>query len=273
MILNAQAVLTWQSISQFDLRILLDKFCKFIFWRPPRVNTPKKFSMVIYDQRTAISVTRLSANAFLIFSLSLSSLSSCSCSLVFCKICIYIIYTHPLLPYEVFFPLAQTISKAHKAWENMHRYLLLWRGESFHPYFGVVFSSDTQKVLKTAHRYLLLCFSEDICCSAGERTVQSKAVKWALTTKCATPPPSALLWVEKCPMSVWPTIRKVSPVCTRTLITLWPMLCAATNRMHGKETFLITDINEAAAVVKLLGNHKVYFSSWMFRDSFNWVTR
>ena len=30
--------------------------------------------MVIYDQRTAISVTRLSANAFLIFSPSLSSL-------------------------------------------------------------------------------------------------------------------------------------------------------------------------------------------------------
>ena len=168
--------------------------------------------MVIYDQRTAISVTRLSANAFLIFSLSLSSL------LLFIGLLQNLhTYTPASTILGVFPPWRRPFRKHTKPGRICTDICCSGEGKVFTPTLGVVFSSDTQKVLKTAHKYLLLCFSGDICCSAGERTVQSKAVKWALTTKCATPPPSALLWGEKCPMSVWPTIRKVSPC----VLALW----------------------------------------------------
>ena len=134
----------------------MEKFCKFIFWRPPRVNTPKKFSMVIYDQRTAISVTRLSANAFLIFSLSLIS----SQLFLFIGLLQNLhIYTH-IRFYHIrcFSPWRRPFRKHTKPGRICTDICCspARRGESFHSYFGVVFSSDTQKVLKTAHRYLLL---------------------------------------------------------------------------------------------------------------------
>ena len=121
--------------------------------------------MVIYDQRTAISVTRLSANAFLIFSLSLIS----SHLFLFIGLLQNLhIYTH-IRFYHIrcFSPWRRPFRKHTKPGRICTDICCspARRGESFHPYFGVVFSSDTQKVLKTAHRYLLLCFSGDIYCS------------------------------------------------------------------------------------------------------------
>ena len=87
--------------------------------------------MVIYDQRTTISVTRLSANAFPTFS---------SSSHLFSKLFLSFGNLHLLLLHIRSLPslLAPTISKAHKAWENMRRYRLLYwtRGERWVGRFG-----------------------------------------------------------------------------------------------------------------------------------------
>ena len=73
---------------------------------------------MIYELRTTISVTRLSANAFPTFS---------SSSHLFSKLFLSFGNLHLLLLHIRYFPsfLAPTISKAHKAWENMRRYPLL----------------------------------------------------------------------------------------------------------------------------------------------------
>ena len=136
------------------------------------------------------------------------------------------------------------------------------------PYFNFLGGYQLKKHPVSAalllRRYLLLC-------RRGNRSVESCQVS-TYHQVCNSSTKCTFVGGEVSDVGVTHHPQSV-PVCTRALITLWPMLCAATNRMHGKETFLITDINEAVAVVKLLGNHKVYFSSWMFRDSFNWVTR
>ena len=76
---------------------------------------------MIYELRTTISVTRLSANAFPTFSIS---------SHLFSKLFLSFGNLHLLLLHIRYFPsfLAPTISKAHKAWENMRRYRLLSLG-------------------------------------------------------------------------------------------------------------------------------------------------
>ena len=85
---------------------------------------------MIYELRTTISVTRLSANAFPTFS---------SSSHLFSKLFLSIGNLHLLLLHIRYFPsfLAPTISKAHKAWENMRRYrLLYWTGGERWEEFG-----------------------------------------------------------------------------------------------------------------------------------------
>ena len=76
---------------------------------------------MIYELRTTISVTRLSANAFPTFS---------SSSHLFSKLFLSFGNLHLLLLHIRSLPsfLAPTISKAHKAWENMRRYRLLSLG-------------------------------------------------------------------------------------------------------------------------------------------------
>ena len=93
----------------------------FLLTRTTWKYTQKKFSLVIYELRTTISVTRLSANAFPTFS---------SSSHLFSKLFLSFGNLHLLLLHIRYFPsfLAPTISKAHKAWENMRRYPLLSTG-------------------------------------------------------------------------------------------------------------------------------------------------
>ena len=102
----------------------------FLLTRTTWKYTQKKFSLVIYELRTTISVTRLSANAFPTFS---------SSSHLFSKLFLSFGNLHLLLLHIRYFPsfLAPTISKAHKAWENMRRYrLLYWTGGERWEEFG-----------------------------------------------------------------------------------------------------------------------------------------
>ena len=103
----------------------------FLLTRTTWKYTQKKFSLVIYELRTTISVTRLSANAFPTFS---------SSSHLFSKLFLSFGNLHLLLLHIRYFPsfLAPTISKAHKAWENMRRFRLLYwtRGERWEEFGG-----------------------------------------------------------------------------------------------------------------------------------------
>ena len=203
--------------------------------------------MVIYDQRTTISVTRLSANASLMF----SSFSHLFLAVPFhwssAKLCIYA-------------PAASTILGVFPSPPS-------WRRP---------FPKHTKPGRICA----------DICCSEERRwnhSVESCQVCTYYPWVCNCPP-RALLCGKKCPMSVWSTMHKVSPCVLR----LWlhcasccvhcnhsdPWRSSIFSKSPTVSHILSVGINEAtAAAVKLLGNHEVYFSSWMFRDSFNWVTR
>ena len=125
---------------------------------------------MIYELRTTISVTRLSANAFPTFS---------SSSHLFSKLFLSFGNLHLLLLHIRYFPsfLAPTISKAHKAWENMRRYrLLYWTRGGRWEEFG--------RKLSRAH------LPSQVCTRVLENTFFSGAGNFPI-----------MLWCQYCPLN------------------------------------------------------------------------
>ena len=169
--------------------------------------------MVIYDQRTAISVTRLSANAFPTFS---------------CFSHLYNIYKISSLPFLLqnlhtsaftilsVFPLANHFQNTQSLGEyaRISAAAALDEGKEMGPFSRKLSSVHLPSgVCGTYHLYTILT---------------------TYHPECATPP-SALLCGEECPMSVWSTMHKVSPCVLRLWLHCPP--CCANQSDPQKDTF------------------------------------
>ena len=169
--------------------------------------------MVIYDQRTAISVTRLSANAFPTFS---------------CFSHLYNIYKISSIPFllQNLHTSASTILSVFPLANHFQNTQSL--GE--YAQISVAAALDGGKEMGPFSRKLSSVHLPSGVCG----TYHLYTILTTYNPECATLP-SALLCGEECPMSVWSTMHKVSPCVLR--LWLHSLLCQPTNPIHKKKHF------------------------------------